>query len=229
MSEQFFTRSPYFPPADPTPIQTILRDAGTARRFRKGELLKPMDRGERLFLVEEGACIYRHITEQQPVIPMILLPGRTMGDISLLAQKHYQIEWRALSDGLLWVVPPDVLTHTVMRSHNLALLKTRNIINKEESALEALTTNLTKPGSLRLKIFLKGLLYETDRFDGEWLPLPFRIPAEVMGMVINLNRTNVSRLIGQWRKAGLARRVGHDLWVHRTLFTDVNDWITPGA
>lgn len=221
---QFFTAYPYIPAAEPDSILKVFRRYGRERVFKKGEVLKPAHESGLLFLVEEGVCAYVQLAETQSVIPFLLLPGRTLGDISLLAGSHYKMEWRALSDGRLLVVPPTVLTHVVLSDHQLTLEKIKHIISKEEAALEAKDANMTLPSEMRLRLLIMGLLLATDTYHGEWMVLPHRLNAETLGMVVSLNRTNVTRQISEWRQKGLAQREGADLLVHKSLFQGLEDW-----
>lgn len=224
---QYFTSIPYIPPSEPEPLLSYLRERGVPRTFKRGEVVKSANLSGKLYLVESGICAYIQETHKQPFIPFLLLPGRTLGDISVLAGKHYNIEWRAITPAKLLKIDPMDLLDAMVEHPDWALLKVRHIIEKEESALEALAANLAQPSEVRLKILLKGLLQELGAYtpEAQWMTMPYRLNAEMFGMVVNLNRANVSRLIGQWRKEGLIERRGLTLSIHQKLFDNLYDWI----
>ncbi len=223
---QLFTSSPYLPPPEPEPILKLMREHGVERFVKRGEIVKPLLDNHRLYLVEEGVCCYYGLNMAHPFIPFLLLPGRTLGDITTIGNRIYNLEWRAVTDTRILVVPPSVLTETVLDDPELARLKVQHLISKEESSLEGMSANFTLPPALRIKILLKELLKATGRMKDEgWMMLPYRIPAEVIGLVVNLTRANVSRTISDWIKHGLVRRVGQDIEVHYDLFEDLYDWL----
>ncbi len=86
--------------------------------------------------------------------------------------------------------------------------------------------NFTLPPEQRVKILLKAvLLHEHAGIGSDWMRIPYDLPAEVIGQTVNLTRQTVAQTIGDWRRAGLARRVGRHLEVLPTLFDDIYDWI----
>ena len=86
--------------------------------------------------------------------------------------------------------------------------------------------NFTLPPEQRVKILLKAmLLHEQAEFGSDWTRIPYDLPAEVIGQAVNLTRQTVAQVIGDWRRAGLARRAGRHLEVLPALFDDIYDWI----
>ena len=88
-----------------------------------------------------------------------------------------------------------------------------------------MSANFTLPPALRLKVLLRQLIRAENRETEGWITVPYRLPAEVLGLVVNLTRANVSRNISEWIRQGLARRSGLDLEVHADLFADCQDWL----
>ena len=222
---QFFTVDPYIPPPDPEPVIALMRQHGTRRTVKRGEVIKTETETNRLFLVEEGVCAYYCVDAPHPFIPFLMLPGCTLGDITTLGHRSYNIEWRAVTDGVILVVPPRVLSETVISNPELSALKVQHLISKEEASLEAMSANFTLPPALRLKVLLRQLIRAENRETEGWITVPYRLPAEVLGLVVNLTRANVSRNISEWIRQGLARRSGLDLEVHADLFADCHDWL----
>lgn len=222
---QFFTTEPYVPPPDPDPVIALMRRHGTLRRVRRGEVIKTETEANRLYLVEEGVCAYYSIDTPHPFIPFLMTPGCTLGDITTLGRRTYNIEWRAVTDGVILVVPPRVLSEMVISNPELSALKIQHLISKEEASLEAMSANFTLPPALRLKILIRQLIRAGDRETEGWMTVPWRLPAEVLGLVVNLTRANVSRTISEWIRQGAARRAGLDLEVHADLFADCRDWL----
>lgn len=223
---QFFTAFPYIPPADPEPLIALYRKHGTRRHVKRGEIIKYADETNRLYYVEDGVCAYHSESATRPIITFLLPPGRTLGDISALGRRHYNIEWCAVTDGIIYVVPPSVLQNVIFNNPHLALEKIKQLISKEEASLEGLTANVTLESDIRLKILLKALIRTMDPDPGNtWFKVPYRLSEETLGLVINLSRTNVSRILSRWTQAGLAKRENGDLRVHKNLFIGLTDWM----
>ncbi len=220
---QMFTVGPYIPPPDPQPVIDVLKTHGTPRRVRRGDLLKAAEESGRLFLVEEGLCCYLSTCTPHPYIPFLMTPGCTMGDITTLGHRNYAIEWRALSDSTIIVVPPRVL-EDVLTNPTLRALKIQHLISKEESSLEGMSANFTLEPAIRLRVLFQQLIEATGTLTEGWMPIPYRLTAECLGMVVNLTRANVSRLISEWGHQELVHRMGQDLEVHAALFNNLPDW-----
>ena len=221
---QMFTTGPYIPPPEPQPVIDVLKAHGTPRHVRRGDLIKAAEESGRLFLVEEGLCCYLSTCTPHPYIPFLMTPGCTLGDITTLGHRNYAIEWRAISDSTIIVIPPRVLEEEILADPILRALKIQHLISKQESSLEAMSANFTLEPSIRLQVLFQRLIEATGTLSDGWMPLPYRLTAECLGMVVNLTRANVSRLISEWVHQGLVHRIGLDLEVHANLFENLPDW-----
>ena len=228
---QIFVNYPYISPREPGIIAERIRRHGTLRSVAAGEVLKRGGDANRLFLLEEGLCAYYVAGDVtgRPAIMSLILPGTSMCDMTSSVGKRCNVETRAVVASRVWCTSPDFFDRHVFNDPEASRIKYQHAVAKQESAIEGMIANFTLPPEQRLKILMKALLLYEDRLNasdtGEWHRLPYRISAETLGQTVNLTRQSVTEIISGWRRAGLARRVGQDLDVRRTLFDDVYDWI----
>lgn len=226
---QIFTAMPYVPPKEPEPIVAWLREHATKRRISRGEVLKYGGEANRLFYLENGLCAYfiaGELTGRASILSL-LPPGRTMGDMTASIGAQCNVLTQALSDSLVWVIPPTLFREAIFANPTLAQLKFHHAVLKEESTLEGMVANFTRPATERLKILFKALLLDASHplADQPWQKIPYRLTDEVLGQVVNLARPNVSAILSHWRQEGLMKKVGNERWVHEALFQDIFDWL----
>lgn len=153
-----------------------------------------------------------------------------MADAALVAVFLRQVAVDALARFITRAVHPGHVAdgggRTVLDALGLAVEKYHHAVGKQEATLEGMIANFTLPPEQRVKILLKAvLLHEHAGIGSDWMRIPYDLPAEVIGQTVNLTRQTVAQTIGDWRRAGLARRVGRHLEVLPTLFDDIYDWL----
>lgn len=191
-------------------------------------LLKRGGDANRLFLLEEGICAYfvAGATTGHSTIMSLLLPGTTLCDMTSSVGRRCNVETRAVQASKVWCTAPDFYERHVFTNPELAVEKYQHAVGKQEATLEGMIANFTLPPEQRVKILLKAvLLHEQAELGSDWTRIPYDLPAEVIGQTVNLTRQTVAQTIGDWRRAGLARRVGRHLEVLPTLFDDIYDWL----
>lgn len=226
---QIFYAAPYVCPREPERIAALIRAHGTLRDAQAGEVLKRGGDANRLFLLEEGLCGYfvAGETTGHATIMSLLLPGTTLCDMTSSVGRRCNVETRAIQASRVWVTAPDFYERHVFTDPELALEKYQHAVEKQESTLEGMIANFTLPPEQRVKILLKAVLGHEKRLaaEGDWVRIPYDLPAEVIGQTVNLTRQTVARVIGDWRRSGLARRTGRHLEILPALFDDIYDWL----
>lgn len=225
---QIFFALPYVCPREPARIADLIREHGTLRDVAAGEVLKRGGDANRLFLLEEGICAYfvAGATTGHSTIMSLLLPGTTLCDMTSSVGRRCNVETRAVQASRVWCTAPDFYERHVFTNPELAVEKYQHAVGKQEATLEGMIANFTLPPEQRVKILLKAvLLHEQAELGSDWTRIPYDLPAEVIGQTVNLTRQTVAQTIGDWRRAGLARRVGRHLEVLPTLFDDIYDWL----
>lgn len=157
----------------------------------------------------------------------LLPPGRAAGDLTAAIGNRCNVHTRMLTDGKVLVLPASILTQAMRREGGFAEVLVRSVIAKEECHIEGMVANFTLPPEQRLKVFFQSALtHEDGCVDGEeWWRFPYRLSAELVGKIVNLNRVSVAKILGSWFHEGLAKREGTDLFVRPALFDDVYDWL----
>lgn len=226
---QIFTSLPYVLPADPPEIAALYRARGTERPVKRGETLKRGGEDAKLFFLTEGLAAY-FIAEEltgRPKVLALLPPGRAAGDLTAAIENRCNVHTKMITDGTVLVLPASILTEAMRSEGGFAEVLVRSVIAKEECHIEGMVANFTLPPEQRLKVFFQSALtHEGGCVVGEeWWRFPYRLSAELVGEVINLNRVSVAKILSAWFHEGLAKREGADLFVRPALFDDVYDWL----
>ena len=219
---QIFTSLPYVLPADPPEIAALYRAQGTERSVKKGETLKRGGEDAKLFFITEGLAAY-FVAEEltgRPKVLALLPPGRAAGDLTAAIENRCNVHTRMLTDGKVLVLPASILTEAMRSEGGFAEVLVRSVIAKEECHIEGMVANFTLPPEQRLKVFFQSALtHEGGCVEGEtWWRIPYRLSAELLGEIVNLNRVSVAKILSGWFREGLAKREGTDLFVRPALF-----------
>lgn len=224
---QIFRTLPWIHPAEPDVLQALYRRLGVKRRVKKGEILKSGGEAPVLFFLEKGLASY-WINWSAPghaAVLSLILPGRTMGDITCFSGEPVNVTSRALQESDVIVVKRRDLLAEYLRDPELLLVVSQMIVRKQESHIEGMTANFTLPAEARLKLLLRVLLaaYGLKLHEGGNV-IPLLIGNELLGDIVNLSRMSVYRILSAWEAEGLAKRRGKYLCVASRLFDDVYDW-----
>lgn len=243
---RIFRSYPYFLPADPEPIAALFA-GGRRRTIEKGGTLKAGGVGPRVFFLASGVCAY-YAGEgfgRRPTILSTILPGRIMGDMTAAVGTRCNVHTAALAPSVVIELDPHVFQSAIANSPTLAALQLKNITAKEESLIEGMVANFTRPPEERLLIYAKTLILMTgtppERFAAEkpsstenagpdtahFIVLPHMPSAERLGEALNLNRVSIAKIISGWQHAGRAFRRNRALYLDLSLFSGIDDWMTP--
>ncbi len=224
---QIFRSLPWIHPAEPDVLQALYRRHGEKRHVKKGEILKSGGEAPVLFFLEKGLASYwiNWSAAGHAAVLSLIIPGRTMGDITCFSGERVNVTSRTLQDSDVWVVRRGDLLSEYLRDAQLLLTVSQLLVRKQESHIEGMTANFTLPAKARVKLFLRVLLaaYGLKLHAGGNV-IPLLISNELIGDIVNLSRMSVYRIISEWETEGLAKRSGRSLCVASRLFDDVYDW-----
>lgn len=226
---QIFQSLPWIHAAEPDFLVKLYEQLGVVRHVKKGEILKGGGQSPRLFYLKKGLCAY-HIAEQakgRPSVLSLIVPGRTMGDLTCLTGDKVNVFSVAWQQSVVYEVNVAELYSCIEATPGLMRRLAQHMLRKEESHLEGMVANFTLAADKRLKVFLRVLL---ESYALEVKPhdniIPLLLTNEQIGRVTNLTRVSVSRIFSQWHEAGLLHKKGRTLFVEKALFDDVYDWLT---
>ena len=181
------------------------------------------------FILKKGLCAYL-IAEQakgRPSVLSLIVPGRTMGDLTCLTGDKVNVFSVAWQNSEILEVDVAQLYSRIEATPGLMRRLALHMVRKEESHLEGMVANFTLSADKRIKVFLRVLL---ESYGLEIKPhdniIPLLLTNEQIGLVTNLTRVSVSRIFSQWHEAGLLHKKGKTLIVEKALFDDIYDWIT---
>ncbi|MCI5850730.1 MAG: Crp/Fnr family transcriptional regulator [Sutterellaceae bacterium] len=224
---QIFQRLPWVHPAVPQPIAELYKKRGVLLEVRKNEILKAGGENPKSFLLVRGLCAYRinSVLKGSPSILSLIIPGRSMCDISAAADERVNVTTVAWQDSMVLAMPPGTLNEERARDPEFGRLLMEDVIAKQESHIEGMVANFTLDPQDRLRTLLKVLLtsYGIPVRDGAVVPL--LLNNTQYGQIVNLTRVSVSRIFSKWEAEGLIRKDGRAISVRRALFDPVYDWL----
>lgn len=222
-----FHQKPWIYPKDPTEIREFYQKHGTLVHYKKGTVIKMRGESQRLFYLVDGLCMYyANYVENNPISFSLILPERTMGDVTCITKQQVNVTTIVIRDADILVVPPHILLEVMQHNAKLAIKVCRHMLAKQESSLEAVITNITCEPAVRLKILLKSILLEShDEITDGWYALPLTLTHEEYGQIINVTRVTISRILAQWQDSGLIYRENKAIIVSHLLFEKLYDWL----
>lgn len=226
---QIFQSLPWIHPAEPELITGIYRKHGKHRHIRHGEILKHGGQSPRLFFLEKGLCAYfvGGEVKNRPSVLSLILPGRTMGDITCFTKDRVNVVSKALKDSVVLEVDPFAVLEESKKNPDLMLQLGRLLIHKQESHMEGLLANYTLSAPDRIRVFLKALFlsYHLQVKPEDWNIVPLRLNNEQLALIVNLTRISVSKILSEWQERGLVKKEGPTLLVRKDLFNGIYDWL----
>lgn len=223
-----FHQMPWIYPKDIVELRELYQRNGTLEHYKKGTIIKSRGASQRLFYLVNGLCMYyANYVENNPMSFSLVLPERTMGDITCITKQHVNVTTIVIRDADILVVPPDVLLDAMRQDAELSIKICRHVVAKQESSLEAVITNTSCEPAQRLKILLKSMLSEGGMEPkAGWYTVPLTLTHEEYGQIINVTRVTISRILAHWQSEGLICRENKTIIVHHRLFEDVYDWLS---
>lgn len=223
---QVFNTPPYILPMEDERVISLCHQFGTLRFVKKGNILKDGGEQNRLFLLKSGLCLYMvNYMLEKPRVLGLLLPNRTMGDITCISGEIVNVTTVAIRDSEVLVVPPETLLDAMKRDFDLSKSITKKIIQKQECHIEGMLANFTLERAERLKVFYKVLLLEYNAFSNEsWLKLPIKLSNEELGKIIHATRVTVNRIHLKWTEENVYKKENGNRYLAHSLFTNIYDW-----
>ncbi len=225
LMRQVFHQYPWLYPEDPPSLQALYKKHGKSVRYKKGDIIKSGGESQKLFYLVSGLCEYFMNFSTQPRSFALLLPGRSMCDLSSISGERVNVTTAVMRDSEVLTIPPHILTDTMRSDAEFAFTVCRHAIAKQECSLEATIANFTHEPPMRLKVFLMSLLATFRQEISDFNLIPLVLTNEEMGKIINVTRVTVNRILTGWQKAGLISRNGKQIITYRKLFNDVYDWL----
>ncbi len=226
---QIFQSLPWIHPVEPEEITAIYRKHGVRRHVRRGEVLKQGGQEPKLFFLEKGLCAYfvGGQIKNRPSVLSLILPGRTMGDITCFTKDKVNVLSRALKDSVVLEVDPFAVLEESKKNPDLMLLLGRLLIHKQESHMEGLLANYTLSAPDRIRTFFKVLFlsFRLHLKRDEWNVVPLRLNNEQIALIVNLTRISVSKILSEWQEQELLKKDGKTLLVKSELFDGLYDWM----
>lgn len=224
---QVFHQKPWIYPKDPLALRQLYHSHGRLVHYKKGTIIKNRGESQKLFHLVKGMCMYyANYAEGSPRALSLILPERTMGDITCITKERVNVTSIVIRDADILVIPPDILLSSMEQNAQLATQICQHMVAKQESSLEAIIANATCEPAMRLKILLKSILleYQQDIADG-WHVLPLVMTHEEYAEIINVTRVTISRILTHWQSEQLIRRENKRIIVNSHLFDDIYDWL----
>lgn len=222
---QVFNAYPYILPVEDSKIIDIYERYGSARRIKRGEVIKSGGDTNRLYLLKKGLCIYMiNYMSDKPRALALLLPLRAMGDITCISGEVVNVTTTALRESEILVIPPDILKSRMREDFEISELVTKKVIQKQECHLEGMIANFTLSHEERLIIFYKALLLTFGKDIKEWEKLPLRLSDEELGSIIHGTRVTVNRIHMKWQEEGYFKKDKCGIYINNSLFDGIYDW-----
>lgn len=225
---QIFQTLPWVHAAEPDFLVALYHELGVRGHVRKGQALKLSGQSPKLFYLERGLCAYliAQPHKEQPSVLSLIVPGRTMGDLTCMTGDTVNVVSVAWQSSIVWEVDVPALYARLMACPEQMLALTRHLLRKQESHLEAMVANFTLPAPMRIKVFLRVLIARYGlALKPEGTVVPLLLSNAQIGLVVHLSRVSVSRILSQWQQVGLVQKRGRTLVVCAALFDDIHDWM----
>ena len=221
---QAFHQYPWIYPEDPEPLRAFYKCHGKPAKYKKGDVIKSGGESQKLFYLVNGLCGYFINYSMQPRSFALILPGRSMCDLTSISGEKVNITTLAMRDSEVLTIPPNMLIDAMKRDAGFAFMMCKHAIAKQECSLEATMANFTHEPPMRLKVFMMALISTFHKEINDFNVLPLVLTNEEMGKIINTTRVTVNRILTGWQKIGLISRNGKQIITYRKLFDDVYDW-----
>ncbi|MDO5531105.1 Crp/Fnr family transcriptional regulator [Sutterella sp.] len=225
---QVFRMRPWVFPPEPAPIAEIFKRHGKRRDYPKGSGMPHGGLGDTAqvgYLVSGLATFSCMDVMKQLHIFALLAPGRCLADLDALNPHRVNVMVEFIRPSTVLLVPRKTFIAGLRQSIDTMQLYADLAILKEESVIEGMLANFTLDMDSRLRVFLISAIssFSELRNDG-WNECPLGLTITELSRIISANRSWVSTKVGEWVKAGLARKEGRRLLVHGKLFENIWDW-----
>lgn len=170
---------------------------------------------ENIYIIAEGQVLLsRRNTEGEDYALYLLGPGDLFGEGALSRQRRWLVTARAMTDGVVHVLPAGQLPRLAqyypqLTAHIVTLLSSR--LERAHLRLDIVTTDSARGRLLSILNVLADYHGET-RDGARWLPM--RLTQAELGSMVGLARETVARTLGELESEGVIRRQGRrGLWL----------------
>lgn len=218
---QILNFQPWICEPDAPEVVDLFRRRGRARRFARNDVFKIGLPSSDIFLIESGVIVL-YIEEgvwfENPRAFSVFLAGRVLGAVRSMSTRPSKLHARALRDVEALALPSVDFRAAIVADDRLHLAATYDIMSKQGTQNEGLLANLLLDPPQRLVVLLQAIFaaYRLDIRDG-WNRVPLDLRTHEYGAIVHTTRITVSRVFGEWKRAGLLRRAGHFVEVAGTL------------
>jgi len=171
---------------------------------------------ENVYIIAEGQVLLsRRNAEGEDYALYLLGPGDLFGEGSLGRQRRWLVSAKALTDGILHVLPAGQLPrfaqfYPQLTAHIVTLLSSR--LERAHLRLDIVTTDSARGRLLSILSVLADYHGET-RDGARWLPM--RLTQAELGSMVGLARETVARTLGELESEGVIRRLGRrGMWLY---------------
>jgi CRP/FNR family cyclic AMP-dependent transcriptional regulator len=192
-----------------------LEERAPALAFAKGELIySPYDRGDALFLVEQGRVrIYRSASDGRQLTLAILDPGMSFGQVAVLQHERQDAYAEALVDCSVRMLRVDDLERVLQASPQVALNLMRSLAERLRDAEDQIESLAFRPVPARLAAKLLDLMDRYGRVTPTGIRIDERFTHLQMAEMIGTSRETLTKVLNELRDAGLIDVRERLIWV----------------
>lgn len=215
-----FHSQPWIFVPEPARVRALYEAHGRPQRVPRGGTLKREGEPARLFFLLRGLCGYL-INEDRPrsQILGLILPGRSMGDVTCLTGRRVNVHTVALRESEVLTLRPQILQEAMRADCDMALTVARATAIKLECAMEGMMINNAAEPHERLAVLMRTLLNAFPAgVQPGFNPLPLGLSTEELAAVTHTTRVTVSRVLSRWQAQALVRKAGRSILVSDRLF-----------
>jgi len=192
-----------------------LDDRFAMATFRKGELIySPFDRGEALFLLENGRVrLFRSANDGRQVTLAMLDPGASFGQISVLDEPLHDAYAEAMADCVVRVLRVADLERSIADHPRVALNLMRSLSERLRTAEDQIEALAFHPVPARLAGKLLELMDRYGRVTPNGIRIDERFTHMQLAEMIGTSRETLTKVLNELREAGLIDVRERLIWV----------------
>jgi len=192
-----------------------LDERSTALSFAKGELIySPFDRGESIFLLEEGRVrIYRSAHDGRQLTLAMLDPGMSFGQVAVLEHELQDAYAEALTDCSVRLLTADALERAMAEHPQLALNLMRALASRLRDAEDQVESLAFRPVPARLAGKLLELMDRYGRVTPSGIRIDERFTHLQLAEMIGTSRETLTKVLNELRDEHLIDVRERLVWV----------------
>lgn len=200
----------------PEEMEEMLRLA-PPKSYHKGEFIfLTGEAADALFLLQLGTVKVSYITlNGDEKILNVFRAGDIFGELFLGKYRQRIGEAQALEDVIVCKLCEETLLSLIQRVPRVALNFIRHLVDSQRETLARTHALMRADAKYRLAGVLLSLARRYDGAELAWLELPASLTQEDIANMAGLNRSTVSSLINELRRAGVLGGTGRTLSVNR--------------